>query len=177
MRKLLVLGLLVGLVSVFGTGCSTMSLKYLDQDLPENFLSPGPAGPTAQIVDAGTFWIPFVYGVRGRVYKVQPAYSAFRTTGLGPLGILMRTKLEARYSDIGQMYQYGRSSSLIFGFLFRARKGQHYTNLGWRASNGWSILLGAFGFTRHYDGRGVFRFAFIPLYSSRPEPGIKLLTN
>lgn len=178
MKTGLRIALLMGFVLLTAAGCGTLSHRNLGEDLPSHALTAEPirGAPPREMLDYGKFWLPFIYGIRSWLYRVDGnRYEAFKTKGIGPFALLVRYKSEALYGPNGRMVMYQKSGSIVWGLIFRRRNGRAYTNAGWRRGSGTSILFGLIGYDRRYDGSARFSILFLPVFMRRPEPGIKLL--
>ncbi len=157
------------LIILICTGCTRISLKRLDQDIPSVLLEKYSA-TTTEYADAGNcFLFPVLWGSE-RVAKTERGYQAYQHRNLGLL--LADTTKYADFDKRGQLVRYGSSGSLFTPLIYNKSSEKIKFPDGFREEYTKKLLLGCLGTQMKITGGRILIVLWIPC----PVPVYEKLT-
>jgi hypothetical protein len=152
-------GLAVVLIILICAGCTRISLKRLDQDIPSVLLEKYKSS-TDEYADAGTcFLFPLLSGSE-RVAKTESGFQAYQHRNLGIL--LADTTKYADFDKQGQLVRYGYTGSLLTPLIYNKQCEKIRVYNGFREEYTKKLLLGCLGTQMTITGERILIVLWIP---------------
>jgi hypothetical protein len=152
-------GLAVALIILICAGCTRISLKRLDQDIPSVVLEKYNLS-TTEYADAGNcFFLPFLSGSE-HVAKTEKGFQAYQHRNLGLL--LADTAKYADFDKQGQLVKYGYSGSYFTPLIYKKWCGKIRIDDEFKEEYTKKFLLGSFGSQMMTTGERVLIVLWIP---------------
>ena len=135
--------LMAALLMMAGTGCTHISLKRLDQDIPTELVKTYNSN-TNEYVDTGVRYFPIPY-LSGNEYVAKTArgFQAYQHRNYGLL--LVDTKKEASFDPNGQLLQYNAAGSFLTRMIYSEKNEKKRIGGELKEGSSKKILLGCLG--------------------------------
>lgn len=152
-------GLALILIIFICAGCTRISLKRLDQDIPSVLLEKYRIS-TTEYADAGScFLFPLLWGSE-RVARTERGFQAYQHRNLGLL--LADTTKYADYDKRGELIRYGYAGSYFTPLIYKKRGEQIRLADGVAEEYTKKFLLGCFGSQMTATGDRVLIVLWVP---------------
>jgi len=162
-------GLAVLLIIFVCAGCTRISLKRLDQDIPSVMVEKYRRS-TDEYADAGNcFLFPLWWGSE-RVARTERGFQAYQHRNFGLL--LADTTKSADYDKQGQLIRYGYAGSYFTPLIYKKRCEKIRVADGFKEEYTKKFLLGSFGTSVTATGERMLTVLWvpcpIPIYENDP---------
>jgi len=152
-------GLAVVLIVLICAGCTRISLKRLDQDIPSVLVEKYKVS-TDEYADAGNCYLfPLLSGSE-RVARTENGFQAYQHRNLGLL--LADTTKYADFDKQGQLVRYGYSGSLLTPLIYNKQCEKIRFSNGFREEYTKKLLLGCLGTQMKISGERILIVLWIP---------------
>ena len=152
-------GLAVILIILICAGCTRISLKRLDQDIPSVLLEKYKLS-TTEYADAGNcFLFPLLVGSE-RVAKTEKGFQAYQHRNFGLL--LADTTKYADYDKQGQLIRFGCSGSYLTPLIYNTWCGKIRVHDEFKEEYTKKLLLGCLGTQMKTSGERLLIVLWIP---------------
>jgi hypothetical protein len=152
-------GLAVVLIILICAGCTRISLKRLDQDIPSVLVEKYKSS-TDEYADKGTcFLFPLLSGSE-RVAKTEQGFQAYQRRNIGL--ILGDTTKYADFNKQGQLTRYGYSGSLLTPLIYSKQCEKIRTHNGFREAYSKKLVIGCLGTEMTITGKRILIVLWIP---------------